>query len=81
MRTLFNPWQDQALQILSSFRRDFVRAPLDPDIGNLVKDLEKVDTDFTTWWRQQDIHGREGRGHLDVTLIGMPLIHARGRVS
>ncbi len=24
---------------------------------------------------------REGRGHLDVTLIGMPLIHARGRVS
>lgn len=41
MRTLFNPWQDQALQILSSFRRDFVRAPLDPDIGNLVKDLER----------------------------------------
>jgi len=81
MRTLFNPWQDQALQILSSFRRDFVRAPLDPDIGNLVKDLEKVDTDFRTWWRQQDIHGREGRGHLDVTLIGMPSIHARGRVS
>lgn len=66
MRTLFDPWQDQALQILSSFRRDFVRAPLDPDIGNLVKDLEKVDTDFRTWWRQQDIHGREGRGHLDV---------------
>lgn len=57
MRTLFDPWQDQALQILSSFRRDFVRAPLDPDIGNLVKDLEKVDTDFRTWWRQQDIHG------------------------
>jgi len=24
---------------------------------------------------------RKGRGHLDVTLIGMPSIHARGRVS
>ncbi len=46
MRALFDPWQDQALQILSSFRRDFVRAPLDPDIGTLVKALEKIDTDL-----------------------------------
>jgi len=71
MRTLFNPWQDQALQILSSFRRDFVRAPLDPDIGNLVKDLEKVDTDFRTWWRQQDIHGPcKGVRYLSIPEVG-----------
>lgn len=71
MRTLFDPWQDQALQILSSFRRDFVRAPLDPDIGNLVKDLEKVDTDFRTWWRQQDIHGPcQGVRYLSVPEVG-----------
>jgi PAS domain-containing protein len=71
MRALFDPWQDQALQILSSFRRDFVRAPLDPDIGNLVKDLEKVDTDFRAWWRQQDIHGPcQGVRYLSVPEVG-----------
>ncbi len=56
VRALFYPWQDQALQILSSFRRDFVRAPHDPGIGAPVKDLEKVDTDFSAWWRHQDFH-------------------------
>lgn len=56
MRALLDPWEDQALQILSSFRRDFVRAAQDPDMGALVKDLEKIDTDFRTWWRQHDIH-------------------------
>ncbi len=72
IRTLFDPWDDQALQILSSFRRDFVRAPLDPDIGTLVKDLEKVDTEFRTWWRQHDIHGPcQGVRHLRIPDIGL----------
>ncbi|WP_213663587.1 helix-turn-helix transcriptional regulator [Stutzerimonas stutzeri] len=71
IRSLFDPWCDQALQILSSFRRDFVRAPLDPDIGTLVKDLEKVDPDFRTWWRQQDIHGPcQGTRYLQVPDVG-----------
>lgn len=71
MRRLLNPWEDQALQILSSFRRDFVRAPLDPEIGALVKELEKVDTDFRTWWRQQDIHGPcQGIRYFDVADVG-----------
>lgn len=71
MRALFDPWNDQALQILSSFRRDFVRAAQDPDIGALVKDLEKIDTDFRTWWHQQDIHGPcQGVRHLQVDGVG-----------
>lgn len=71
MRALLDPWEDQALQILSSFRRDFVRAPLDPEIGALVKELEKVDTDFRTWWRQQDIHGScQGIRHFNVADVG-----------
>ena len=71
MRALLAPWDDQALQILSSFRRDFVRAPQDPDIGALVKDLEKVDTDFRTWWHQQDIHGPcQGIRHFHIEDIG-----------
>lgn len=71
MRELFNPWEEQALQILSSFHRDFVRATQDPDIAALVKDLEKVDPDFKAWWRQQDIHGScQGIRHLHIEEIG-----------
>lgn len=71
MRELFNPWEEQALQILSSFRRDFVRATQDPDIVALVKDLEKVSPDFKAWWRQQDIHGPcQGIRHLRIEAVG-----------
>ncbi|MCY1282082.1 MmyB-like transcription regulator ligand binding domain protein [compost metagenome] len=71
MRTLFSPWDEQALQILSSFRRDFVRATQDPDIAALVKDLQKVDPDFKRWWHQQDVHGPcQGVRHLRIEEIG-----------
>lgn len=71
MHELFNPWEEQALQILSSFRRDFVRATQDPDIAALVKDLEKVSPDFKAWWRQQDIHGPcQGIRHLHIEAVG-----------
>ncbi|PKM34194.1 MAG: transcriptional regulator [Gammaproteobacteria bacterium HGW-Gammaproteobacteria-12] len=71
MRELFNPWDEQALQILSSFRRDFVRATQDPDIAALVKDLEKASPDFREWWRQQDIHGPcQGIRHLHIESVG-----------
>jgi len=71
MRALLDPWEDQALQILSSFRRDFVRAAKDPDIGALVKDLEKIDTDFRTWWRQRDIPGPcQGIRNFQIDGIG-----------
>jgi transcriptional regulator with XRE-family HTH domain len=71
MRALFDPWEEQALQILSSFRRDFVRATQDPDIVALVKDLEKVDPEFKAWWQQQDIHGPcQGIRHLHIEAVG-----------
>ncbi|MCZ4323200.1 helix-turn-helix transcriptional regulator [Pseudomonas anguilliseptica] len=71
MRELFDPWDDQALQILSSFRRDFVRATQSPDIVELVKELEKVSPDFKTWWRHQDIHGPcQGIRHLFIKPVG-----------
>jgi PAS domain-containing protein len=71
MRELFNPWGEQALQILSSFRRDFVRATQDPDILSLVKDLEKASPDFKAWWRQQDVHGPcQGIRHLHIGGVG-----------
>ncbi|GLZ87518.1 hypothetical protein Pres01_35690 [Metapseudomonas resinovorans] len=71
MQALFNPWQEQALQILSSFRRDFVRATQDPEIAALVKDLAKVSPDFRDWWQQQDIHGPcQGIRNLCIDSIG-----------
>ena len=71
IRELFNPWKEQALQILSSFRRDFVRATQDPDIAALVKDLEKASPEFKSWWRQQDVHGPcHGIRHLKIEAVG-----------
>jgi len=70
-RALFDPWEEQALQLLSHFRRDFVRATQEPDICALVKDLEKVSPDFKTWWQEQDIHGpTHGFRQLQIDGIG-----------
>ncbi|MCE8025706.1 helix-turn-helix transcriptional regulator [Billgrantia aerodenitrificans] len=71
MRELFSPWDEQALQILSSFRRDFVRAIHDTDITGLVAELENVSPDFKAWWQQQDIHGPcQGIRHLQIPTVG-----------
>jgi hypothetical protein len=56
-QALFDPWDEQALQMLSHFRRDFVKATQEPDILALIKALEKVSPDFRGWWQEQDIHG------------------------
>ncbi|MCW8164108.1 XRE family transcriptional regulator [Verminephrobacter aporrectodeae subsp. tuberculatae] len=70
-RELFDPWEEQALQLLSRFRQDFVKATQEPDICALIKDLEKVDPDFKTWWQQQDIHGpHRDFPHLRIKGIG-----------
>ena len=57
LRQLLDPWEGQAVQIFSSFRRDFVQGTQDADIVELVKDLERVAPEFCDWWNRQDIHG------------------------
>lgn len=57
LRQLLDPWEGQAVQIFSSFRRDFVQGTQDADIVGLVKDLERVAPEFCDWWNRQDIHG------------------------
>ncbi|MCL2892022.1 helix-turn-helix transcriptional regulator [Brenneria tiliae] len=49
-------WEEQAPQMLSSFRRDFVRAPQESDLHELVDELERVSPEFKRWWRQHDVH-------------------------
>lgn len=57
LRQLLDPWEDQAVQMFSSFRRDFVQGTQDAEIVGLVKDLERVAPEFCDWWNRQDIHG------------------------
>lgn len=57
LRQLLDLWEGQAVQIFSSFRRDFVQGTQDADIVELVKDLERVAPEFCDWWNRQDIHG------------------------
>ena len=52
----FAAWEAQAPQMLSSFRRDFVRATQEADIHELVDELQRVSPDFRTWWRQHEVH-------------------------
>lgn len=67
-QALFDPWNDQALRMLSHFRRDFVKAMQEPDICALIQELETVSPDFRLWWQQQDIRGAENESrclHLE----------------
>ncbi|MGF7241929.1 transcriptional regulator with XRE-family HTH domain [Pseudomonas oryzihabitans] len=57
LRQLLDPWEGQAVQIFSSFRRDFVQGTQDAEIVGLVRDLERVAPEFCDWWNRQDIHG------------------------
>lgn len=71
LRQLLDPWEGQAVQIFSSFRRDFVQGTQDADIVGLVKDLERVAPEFCDWWNRQDIHGPcQGTRYFQLDGIG-----------
>ncbi len=57
MRQLFVDWPSQAPAMLSTFRRDYASAAGEPDVAELVDELERVSPDFKAWWREHDVHG------------------------
>lgn len=64
-------WSTQAPRILSSFRRDYVRADDDPAIDNLVTELEAISPDFRNWWRRHDVDAPcQGIRALDIAELG-----------
>ncbi|PRD43730.1 transcriptional regulator [Phyllobacterium phragmitis] len=64
-------WDNQAPQILASFRRDFAQAPEDEDMIGLVEALEQRSPAFRDLWRRHDVHGRcQGRRSFLVVGIG-----------
>ena len=70
-KSLFQPWDDQAIQMLSSFRRDHVHASNESDVASLVRELESVSAPFKDWWSRQDIHGPcQGIRHLAIDSFG-----------
>ncbi|CAI8900357.1 helix-turn-helix transcriptional regulator [Pseudomonas sp. IT-P176] len=71
VRALFDPWEEQALQMLSSFRRDFGHGSRQSDVAELVKDLEKISAEFRQGWFRQDLHGPcQGTRHLQLPDLG-----------
>lgn len=71
MKSLFSPWDDQAIQMLSSFRRDFVHASKESNVASLVRELESVSAEFKGWWSRQDINGPcSGVRHFSIESFG-----------
>ena len=71
MRALLCPWQEQAIQLLCTFRRGFAHASAQSDVGELVRSLEKVSAEFKGWWHRNDIHGSShGIRHLNIESVG-----------
>lgn len=71
MRRLLAPWDEQASQMLSSFRRDFARAAQDPVIDGLVEELTKVAPEFKAWWKNQEVNAPcQGVRHLYLEELG-----------
>ncbi|HBP31632.1 MAG: helix-turn-helix transcriptional regulator [Advenella sp.] len=56
VRERLDVWEDQAPQMLSSFRRDFALATQEADIHELVDELKQVSPEFKAWWPKHEVH-------------------------
>ncbi|MFG6666111.1 helix-turn-helix transcriptional regulator [Halomonas sp. HNIBRBA4712] len=55
VRGLFDPWEDQAKQILGSFKRDAAGAFDDGPFQSLIALMKDAAPDFARWWPSQEI--------------------------
>lgn len=69
LRERLPDWETQAVQMLSSFRRDYAHATQEADIQALVMSLKKVSSEFGQWWSRYDVHV-PCPGKLDVRVDG-----------
>lgn len=58
LRGRLDPWEEQARQILTSFKRVYVQAPQDADLSVLTENLSRMDAAFRYWWKRPDIDGK-----------------------
>lgn len=82
LRHRLDPWEEQARQILTSFKRDFVQAPQDADLVTLTENLSRMDDAFHSWWKRPDIDGKcngqrtfllDDEGSVELSHITMTL--------
>lgn len=57
IRSILDPWEDQAREIVSSFKRDYAQAPQDAEMLHLINQLCTMDGQFRDWWRRPEING------------------------
>ncbi|THT99612.1 helix-turn-helix domain-containing protein [Lampropedia puyangensis] len=72
LRERTGDWETKAPMMLSSFRRDFVRATQEADIQALVDDLQRVSLEFKLWWRTHEVHA-SCTGVRQLVLDGQPV--------
>ena len=71
LRTLLCPWEDQAQQMLSSFRRDYVHAQAESDVTHLVRALEQGSAEFRDGWQRHAIDGAcQGLRQFHLAALG-----------
>lgn len=56
-RKLMQPFDEQLVQMVNSFRRDYAKSPSDHETNALIERLEKAYPHFTKLWQSHDIHG------------------------
>jgi transcriptional regulator with XRE-family HTH domain len=69
-RELFDPWEEQALQLLGLFRRDYARTTQEPDTHDLIGELEGVSPEFKAWWHAPDLASPEQGRRLFINEFG-----------
>ncbi|TMV42250.1 hypothetical protein FGG78_41970 [Thioclava sp. BHET1] len=70
-RTRIENWEAVARILVSSFRRDTVRAGLSPEAQALIDELSDRSPDFRRLWTEQDVHGHgEGAKTLRHPIAG-----------
>src|SRR5690606_31835589 len=76
VRERVDAWDEQAPQMLSSFRRDFALATQEADIHELVDELKQVSPEFKAWWKKHDVHtGCNGTRKLMIDGKAEPFEH------
>ncbi|PQK90370.1 helix-turn-helix transcriptional regulator [Pantoea ananatis] len=56
-RKLMQPFDDQLVQMVNSFRRDYAKSPYDHEINALIERLNESSLLFRELWQSHDIYG------------------------
>lgn len=71
LQALMHDWENEVAAILSSFRRDDIKASDDPAMPSLVQMLEGVSETFRTLWHRHEVHAPcQGRRWFNIEGVG-----------